>query len=186
MLARKRSDRAGLVAGLMLLLTGIAASAAPGPHFRERLAGFIYPDPTDPTTRRAITLDLECRQQDPGDRFCDGRYRCHRAPRLRGFPPPPPPCRERDAKTGFVFQPLDAQSLTPSMAAAGLDEIAFDAAFDDGVTCHFDGVTQDLLVSIRIPAIQGRYECRSQVGAVVESGIFSVELVSFRSLSRFS
>ena len=170
------------VAALLLLFGATEAWTAAGPHFREQLAGFIFSDPIDQTTRKAVSLDLECFTQVPGDRFCNGRYRCRRAPRLPGFPPPPPPCREQTAKFNFVFNPLDAQSLKPSMADAGLDEIVFNAQFHDGVICHFDGLTQDLLVSIRIPAIQGRYNCRNGAGAVVESGIFSVQFVSFKRL----
>ncbi len=78
----------GLVAALLLLLP-TPATAAPGPRFREHLVGFIYPDPTSPTTRKAVLLNLVCFTQLPGGSFCGGTYRCHLAPRLSGFPPPP-------------------------------------------------------------------------------------------------
>lgn len=169
----------------VLLLVTSTAWSAPGPHLRERLVGPIIPDRSfEPS---AIALDLQCFVQIPGDRFCGGTYHCHRrSSRILGSPKAHPACPSETATVNFTIEPLDT-TLGSALPDAGLSEIVFDAQFTNGVVCHFDGISQQLLASAGlIPAIQGRYACRDNIGGEVEGGVFSMRLTSFRRLSIFS
>src|SRR5437870_2405944 len=158
-----------LVVAVALFLDPFDASAIPAPHFGEQLAGSISPAPADPSTRWALTLNLDCYGPDEegASTFCGGTYRCRRAALAR-LPTTPSPCLERSAKINFEMRAADvAMCQEATVSESGLSTISFDTRFHNGVVCHFTGFTQELLFSFRIPLLRGRYDCRRGDGSLV-------------------